>query len=274
MKKITLSLLAASSLLFGFNDYYDSHDSTDSQTYVGNQVVVNNIVADAPKTDFITSGKSFGAGAQYINAGDISIVNIPIGVKIGGGFGVEVNAPIVKNSSGTNDESGIGDVSAGMNYNFGTMFDTSGLNVITVLYKSTTGDVDKGLGTDKGAISMSYKLDKSLSSKFNIHGLLSYTLNDEEVSGNSTMAMIGGSMPCLLTNKVTTSAKLTYFNVGENKYKFGKLNSADLWLQWNSSKLVSNVPLGFGVKIPFINEVDDNDIDKTVVFYLSVASFF
>ncbi|MEA2098573.1 MAG: hypothetical protein U9P72_00415 [Campylobacterota bacterium] len=274
MKKITLSLLVASMSLLA----YEGHsENTDSQVYVQSQTVVNNIVADAPKTNFITSGKEFGAAAQYVNAGDVTILNIPLGMQVGFGFGVEVNIPLVsvKNFGWAQDKNtGIGDISVGGNYNFGSVLESTGLNITTVLYKTATGDVDKGLGSDVDAISLTHKFSKSLNTKYTVNALLSYTLNDDTVSGDSYMLMGGASMPCLLSNKVTTSAKLTYFSVAENKYNFGELTSADLWLQWDSDKLVNNLPLGFGVKLPLINEVDGNDKDKTVVFYLSMASFF
>ena len=278
MKKITLSLLALSATLFAYEGHLETYgETTDVQVFVQSQTVVNNIIADTPKTNFITSGKSFGAAAQYINAGDVTILNIPLNIQVNSSLGLEANIPVVSVSDygwSKEDNTGIGDVSVGANYNFGSVLETSGLNITSVLYKSTTGDVEKGLGSDVSAISISHKFTKNISDSYTANALLSYTLNDETVSGDSYMLMAGASMPCLFSNKVTTSAKLTYFSVAENKFDNGALTSADLWLQWNSDKLVSNIPLGFGVKIPFVSEVDDVEKDKTVLFYLSVASLF
>jgi hypothetical protein len=272
MKKIALSLIVTSVSLLAYNEYVGHGETTDSKILIENQTVVNNIVADTPKTNFITSGKNYGAAAQVIYGDEVSILNIPLGMRIGYGFGVEASIPLVDNSNSS--ESGIGDVSIGGNYYFGGLFESTGQNITSLLYKTTTGDETKGLGTGVDAISLSHSFTKNIGDKYTANALLSYTINDDTVSGDSYMAMVGGSMPCLVSDKVTTSAKLTYFNIAENQYNFGELSSADLWIQWDSTKLVNNLPLGFGVKVPLLNEVDGISIDKTLLFYLSVASFF
>ena len=265
MKKIVLSFIAISSIAFSA-DYYE----VDSATFVNNQTIVNTIVADTPQTDLITTKKGYGATAQFVYSENVNILNIPLGMKIGSGFGIEAYVPIIDTPNNT----GIGDISIGGNYNFGSVLDSSGLNITSLVYKTTTGDENKGLGSGKGAVTLSQKISKNLSDKLTLNGALSYTLNDDTVSGDSYMLMAGGSMPCLISDKVRTSAKLTYFAVAENQYNFGEINSADLWLQWDSSKLVNNLPLGFGIKVPLLNEIDGNDADKTLLFYLSVTSFF
>ena len=279
MKKITLSLLALSATLLSSENYYEgNHETTEGQVYVQSQTVVNTIIADAPKADLIKSDKSARAAAQYINVGDISIINIPIGFQLSSSFGIEASIPLVSVTDygwQQEDNTGLGDISAGINYNFGLASESSGLNITTISYKSTTGDIEKGLGSDMSAVTIAHSISKTISDSFTANGSFSYTINeDDKVLGNSYLAMIGGSMPCLISNKVTTSAKLTYFSVAENEYSYGEVTNADLWLQWNSDKLVSNIPLGFGVKIPLVSEVDSVDKDKTVLFYLSASSLF
>ena len=277
MKKITLSLLALSATLFSYDNYYEgNHETTEGQVYVQSQTVVNTVIADTPKVDLIKSEKTTRATAQYINVGDISIINIPIGFQLSSSFGIEASIPLVSVTDygwQKEDNTGLGDISAGVNYNFSS--DSLGLNITTISYKSTTGDIEKGLGSDMSAVTIAHAISKTVSDNFTANGSFSYTINeDDKVLGNSYLAIVGGSMPCLLSNKVTTSAKLTYFSVAENKYSNGEVTNADLWLQWSSDKLVSNVPLGFGVKIPLVSEVDGNDKDKTVLFYLSASSLF
>ena len=267
MKKIVLSLIAISTIAFSA-EFYD-HE-VDSATFVNNQTIVNTIVADTPQIDLISTQKNYGATAQFVYSENVNILNIPLGVKIGSGFGIEAYIPIID----TPNDTGIGDISIGGNYNFGSVIDSSGLNITSLVYKTTTGDDVKGLGSGKSAITLSHKLAKNLSDNFTFNGSLSYTFNDDTISGDSYLVMAGGAMPCLISDKVRTSAKLTYFSVAENQYNFGELNSADLWIQWDSSKLVNNLPLGFGVKIPLLNEINGNDADKTLLFYLSVTSFF
>lgn len=276
MKKIALSLLVASMSLMAYDDY-NHEESTDSEVYVESQSVVNNIVTDTTKTNLVTSDKDYGAAAQYINAGDISIINIPVGMKVGYGFGVEANVPLVSVTDygwQQDDNTGLGDISLGVNYNFGKTSGSKGLNISTVLYKTTTGDDTKGLGSGVSAITLSHSFTKDVTEKYTVSALASYTLNDDTVLGDSYMLMAGASMPCLVSDKVKTSTKLTYFYTDDNKYSNGELTNIDLWLQWDSDKLVKKIPLGFGIKIPLVSELNGNDADKTVLFYLSASSLF
>lgn len=312
MKKVIGRSLAAMMVLalpqvLGAND---SGTTTEDTTTVTNQSTVNNIIVDQLKSTTIeqsveqqsqkeqrSRAMSGYAGAQYIYGDNIQIFNIPVGLDVGYGVGVEANVPVVfvkQKVSGTGqNEKGLGDISAGLYYHFGTP-SGSGLSIVSVLYKSTTGDDKKGLGSGADAYSVSYKYAKRIAGKYTLHALGSYTINNDKDPdqfggtlgyGDSYMAMIGGSMPCLLNSKVTTSAKLTYFHADDNTYtapgvnnKSGKTDTTDLWIQWDSTKLVSGVPLGLGVKIPLQNKINSFGTtvhpDKTFSFYLSVAGLF
>ena len=277
MKKITLSLLVASSLLFGF---HSDTEKTDQETYVSNQTIVNEVVASPEKVEFANSGKQFGVGAQMISAGDVKIFNIPVGVNIGSNFGLEANVPIlrVRNTFTEEDNIGLGDITLGGNFHFGKYSDIIGNNITTLLYKTVTGDENEGFGTIYKALTISQRTTKYIDNKYQLHGLLSYTRNgDSNDYGDSYMLMAGGAMPCLISDKVTTNMKITYFHVNSVEsfgVTAGEIKSTDLWFAWNSSKLINDVPLGFGVKIPLVNELDGVDKDKTVLFYLTVSSFF
>ena len=284
--------------------------SSDSSTTVTNQSTVNNVIVDQIKTTVIeesissnedqksTQNRVSGyAGAQYLySSNDTQIFNIPLGIGIGYGVGVEANIPVVftKGIDWTTGQkesySGLGDISAGLNYHFGIPA-SSGLSIITLLYKSTTGDEKKYLGSGADAYSLSYKYLKRVGGKYTLHLLGSYTLNNDFTNqfgsnidyGDSYMAVIGGSMPCLLSDKVTTSAKLTYFHANENKvtysggggYTYGETDITDLWIQWDSTKILSGLPLGFGVKIPLQHSVKNApNPDKKFSFYLSASGLF
>ncbi len=165
----------------------------------------------------------------------------------------------------------------------------SGLNVFTLLYKTTTGDENKGLGSGADAYSFAYKFAKRVGGKYAIHALGSYTLNNDYTNqwntnidyGDSYLVVLGGSMPCLLFEKVTTSAKLMYFHADDTSFsgfESGKTDAVDLWIQRDSVHLVSGVPLGAGIKIPIMSEIDTgggltND-DTTFSFYVSVSGLF
>ncbi len=292
-----------------------SEDSTEETTLVTNQSTVNTVVVDQLKTTSIEQSisqqesqtstsaqpktKTFSgyAGAQYIYSDKIQIFNIPLGMQVGYGFGVEANVPVVfvdkDVSASGKSESGIGDISAGINYHFGTPA-SNGLSIVTVLYKSTTGDEKKSLGSGADAYTLSYNYTKLFNGKYTLHLIGSYTLNSDYTNqwntkidyGDSYMAVIGGSMPCLLSDKVTTSAKLTYFHADKtkdtyqngNSWEYGETDVTDLWIQWDSTQLLSGIPLGLGVKIPLQNEVKNSwgtkNPDKKFSFYLSVSGLF
>ena len=298
---VAMMILALPQSVFG----NESGTTTEDTTQITNQSTVNNVIVDQLKTNTIEhsveqhgrtrrGGMSGYAGAQYVYGDKVQIFNIPLGLDVGYGFGVEANVPIVfakKDVTPTlEDESGLGDVSAGLYYHFG-MPSGNGLSIISVLYKSTTGDDKKGLGSGANAYSFSYKYAKRFAGKYTLHLLGSYTINNDTNRwggtlkyGDAYMAVIGGSMPCLLSNKVTTSAKLTYFHANDNTFsspglpdnKNGQTDVTDLWIQWDSTKLISGVPLGLGIKIPLQNKVKNAPInpDKKFSFYLSVAGLF
>jgi hypothetical protein len=281
MKKIVLSLIVASASLLAAEYSYDERsyyqEESDRQVLISNQSTVSNVVVDAPRTELATGTSNYAASAQYIYTEDYSVLNLPFGANIGSNFGVEFSVPLVsiKDYQGTEDNMGIGDISVGGNYHYGQMNESLGSNITTLLYKTTSGDEKKGLGSGEAAMTLSHKFSKNVTDNTSVHALLSYTLNDEKVSGNAYMAMLGGSMPCLINNDVTTSAKLTYFHVDEVTKNFlPEIKVADLWLNWDSSKIISGVPLGLGVKIPLLSEVGTTEADKTYLFYLSVSSLF
>lgn len=308
---VAVMLLALPNMALALDDLLEgeSDDSTEGTTLVTNQSTVTNIIVDQVKSSSIErnskstqSATSFSgyAGAQMVYSDDIKIFNIPLGLDVGYGFGVEMNVPIVSveidrvlGDDTTN--TGLGDISVGGNYHFGTP-SSSGLSIVTLLYKTTTGDEEKYLGSGADAYTFSYKYSKLVDEKYTLHLLGSYTINNDYSRttpwntmvdieyGDSYMVVMGGSMPCLLNDKITTSAKLTHFHADEttNKYqgggefKYGETDVTDLWVQWDSTELVSGVPLGFGIKIPLQNEVKNSrqDPDKTFSFYISAAGLF
>jgi hypothetical protein len=285
MKKIVLSLIVASASLLAAEYSYDERsyyqEESDRQVLISNQSTVSNVVVDAPRTELARGTSNYAASAQYIYTENYSVLNLPFGANIGSNFGVEFSLPLVSikdymNSSfEKEDNMGIGDISVGGNYHYGQMNESLGSNITTLLYKTTSGDEKKGLGSGEAAVTLSHKFSKNVTDNTTVHALLSYTLNDDKVSGNAYMAMLGGSMPCLINNDVTTSAKLTYFHVDEVTKNFlPEIKVADLWLNWDSNKIVSGMPLGFGVKIPLLSEVGSTEADKTFLFYLSASSLF
>lgn len=250
---------------------------TDSTTTTAEPTTVNTIINNTNRVEFSQSGDIASASAQLINSGDVTMLNIPLAYNVTNNIGLEAGVPLAKNKS----NSGIGDVTLGVNYHFGHYGSAYGANVTTFTYKTTTGDENKGLGLGKPSMTLAHTFAKDLTTTYRFAALLSYTLNDDAALGNAMSAMIGGSRPCLLSNKVRTNAKVTYYKIDAlNKpvISIPGLTSVDFWLEFSSDKLVNGVPLGAGVKVPLINQFEFQsktyDAEKYVLFYLSASSFF
>lgn len=280
MKKILFSAVVLSSTLFAYCDpnmsSMDGECTLQSESFVSNQSLVNSVVADTPKTDLITSSNSFAASMEYLYSDDLKILNIPLNANIGSNFGVEINIPYlsVKNQFGES-YSGVGDLSFGGNFHFGSMDEKMGLNATTLLYKSTTGDSKKGLGSDKPAYTLSHKIGKLVTNEIALNGVFSYTFNDKTASANSYLAAVGGSMPCLLYSKVRTNAKVSYFHIDKNDDLFmPEVKATDLWISWDVNQLTYKVPVSVGFKIPLQNEIGTMEADKKYMFFISATGLF
>lgn len=271
MKKISLAVLLSFSLLY--SSEFD-WEKTDGEVYIGSQSIVNDVIGSTNKIDFINSNQDMGVSGQFISAGDISILNIPLSYSLDEEYSLELTTPVISSKSNVSGDTltGIGDISLGGSYYFGKPSDKKGSNITTLTYKSTTGAEEKALGSYTSSLTISQRVTKDINDKMQVNGFASYTLDN---SADSTLFMIGGSHPCLLSDKVTTSAKITYLHIDSASSVFyTAVESVDLWLGWSSNKLVVNTPLGFGLKLPIINEKGGDSKDKTVLFYLSASSFF
>lgn len=270
MKKILLATALSTATLFGV----EMHESTDA-VIVAEPTTINEVSISVVRTDFATTNQTAMAMAQYINNGDVSIVNIPLGYNITDNIGLEAGVPIVDTETFAGDEeTGLGDISIGANYHFGRFSDSSGFNMTTLRYKSTTGDEDKALGTGEEAYTLSHNFAKEVGAGFRLHAMAAYTLNTGEVVGDAYTAMLGTSRPCLLVDNYRTNVKLAYLEIEENDYDTNGVTNIDFWLEFSSEKM----PLAFGVKVPLVSEISSygttTDADKTVMFYLSAGSFF
>jgi hypothetical protein len=272
MKKILLATTLSAASLFGVHLY----DNTDA-VVVAEPAAVNEVSISTVRTDFAASKVTALAMAQYIYSGDFAVVNIPAGYNIDKNIGIEGAFPIVQNTSKMptgKDEMGIGDITIGANYHFGSYSSSSGFNMTTLRYKSTTGDENKGLGTGEASYTLSHNYAKDVGSGFRVHAMAAYTLNGGEVVGDAINAMVGASRTCVLEKDYRTNVKMTFLQIQENDYDSNGVNSIDIWLDLSSKKM----PLNFGIKVPLINETSIGgstvDADKTILLYVGAGSFF
>ncbi len=257
MTKVTLSLLAASTLLLAS----PSHSGGEFATL---NTFINDVIDNTNQIDFANSGKTLGATGIFVFAEDVQALDIALRYNLNANVGFDARLPIVKNDF--SDETGIGDFSVSTNYHFGQPESEYGTNITTLRYKTSTGDVDDRLGTDESAVTLSHTIAKDLSNGFSFHGLATYSMNSGDIE-DSFALMAGTSHQCFFSENVTTNAKITYYNQDD-------LSAADLWIQWSSTKIITDIPLSAGIKIPLLNDYDGEDLDKTVLFYVSASNFY
>ena len=266
MKKITLALLASASLLMAS----DHHEEPNNEL-VTYQTFTNDIIDNTNQVEFVNSGKKMGA-TGIVGVGDKhNIIDLALRYQPIDHLGFDIRLPIQDNDF--TDETGIGDASVSVNYHFGQFADTFGTNIFTFRYKSTSGDEDKGLGTGEDAYTLTYTMANEITDDVRFYGLLTYTMNPGEYTDSTTGTVIdyddsyAGMLGASYESTVSTNAKVTYFGQDD-------LSVSDFWIELSTKKVIPNVPLAIGVKIPITNKDDNFDYDKTYLFYLSVSSFF
>jgi hypothetical protein len=204
MKKVLLAVGLGYASLHAYCDPYMAAHGMCTES-ASSPVVINNVVepmrVDAPRTILSTSNKSAAVSAEYIYSDDYKVLNIPLGVNLGTHFGAEAILPLVtvKNNVTGDTNTGMGDILVGGNYHFGAVDANSGVNITSLLLKTTSGDTNKQLGTGKNAYTLSHKFEKNAYKDIDANLLLSYTMNDKSVSGNSYLAAVGGSMQSFYT---------------------------------------------------------------------------
>lgn len=222
MKKVLLTSLVAAVALFGSEGHYFTQEGSERAVVI-ESTTANEIVLSGTRVDFHAGDQQAVVSGQFLYAGDVKMVNIPLSYKLTPHFALEASVPLVSVMNYTDpvtleeeDNYGIGDVSVGVNANYGAFQDTFGFHFVSLRYKTSSGDETKGLGLGEDAITLSYSNTKTIAD-FQTFVMLSYTLNENKVLGDSSYFVLGGSMPCLLSDQVRTSAKVTNFAIEENE---------------------------------------------------------
>jgi len=267
MKKITLALLACSALLMASRDHGTTSEQATLQTFT------NDIIDNTNQVEFANSDKKMRA-TGIVGVGDEhNIIDLALRYQPIDHLGFDIRLPIQENE--ISDETGIGDASASVNMHFGQTTDSMGTNIFTFRYKSTSGDEDKGLGTGADAYTLTYTMANDLTEHVRFYGLATYTFNTDDKNDNEIEDAYAGMLGTSYESTVSTNMKMTYF---EQDIPGGAdtLTVLDFWLEFSTKKIVPNVPMALGVKIPIISEFDKDttDLDKTYLFYFSMSSFF
>ncbi len=280
MKKIVVATVLGLSAVWAYSPY-----STEGETLIGDQTQVNTVVNNpiSTATNLKISKKSGSVAGDVITAGDVKLFNIPAAYKLSDELILVAGLPIV-NVPGT---TGLGDVSFGVNYLQGK--DASDMQAAEARLKIATGSETDSLGTGAHSLFLSYTYSK-VKGKYNYLATGSYTLNSlfsadvgfwtGTVYGDVINLSVGASRTCILSDKVITTARVTYMNAKADTFDGGTHNNAqtnmDIWLDWSSDKLIEGTPVKWGIKIPLQASSDNAllDGDKVTLFYVSAAGFF
>jgi len=266
MKKYILPLFLTSTIVSATTEY------TENINIIYDQNIVNEFMNHELK--FNLANKRRGALAsqsQYIYNGDYTLVNLPFAYNISRKIGVEINTPIIsigKSKYHEKAEIGLGDISLGVNYNFGKYSSQYGSNITTFRLKTTTAKEEKGLGTGLEAYTISHNFAKDIKN-IRMYALLAYTINDDSI-GDTLNLMVAGKRECFLSDKITTTAKLAYTTI-KKPMKYDRL---DLMVEFYSNKLIAQMPLTLGFRVPLIETTWKDNGSKTFSIYLNMDGFF
>lgn len=285
MKKIILFGIILSSHLLA----YYPNESSAGETLIGDQTQVSTYINN-PVSSFSNLNKNKASrtiGTDVIATGDVKMVNIPYVTRLSKNLALSINLPYIQ-TTGLSYNTGIGDASVGLSY----LRDTNGSNDIQAAQlriKLATGDYQSGLGTGANALFGSYTYTKTLGQYVAI-ATASLTWNDlfkvtsagvTTTYGNVVSASLGASRVSFFSDKLITTARLSYYYAGEDKTdsSFVVYNNAttniDIWLNWASDQLLAGIPINFGIKIPLYAKSNQALLsDKVFLFYINVTSFF
>ena len=261
MKKITVAFFASSALLLAA--HWEHHHEASSE-FATLQMFTNDIIDNTHQIEFANSDKQLGGTGTVEVGDDVDLLDLSVRYQPIDHLGFDARLPVISNDIA--DEFGVGDFSLSANYHFGQPDADFGTNITTLRYKTTSGNEDKGLGTGEGSFTLTHTTAMDIAGGFRLHGLLTYTLNSGDID-DSFGVMFGGSHECLLSEYVTTNAKITYFDQD-------KLSVADFWIEWSTKKIIPGAPLSAGLKIPMINKFDGDSLHKPFLFYVSASGFF
>jgi len=279
MKKrvLLLSLLAVNLLandkpphLSGILQYMNTLVETPSQKY----------------TQIKKSDSHFKVGVDTYISSSYNIANIPLSYVYNDMVGVSVYIPYIEAKNSNFDSNGIGDTTYEISFNAGT-FDSDipqENNIFGIRYTDATGERTDGLGVGSSSFGIFWDTN-AIIGEWTLYGSLLWTyylddINDGKYTytpGGEDIFWIGASHECLLTDKINTTAKLNWqykmedetingYNVNGTSY-----NMIDLTIEWESEKIVEELPIRAGIKIPIW---DSNVVDNEFMFFVGVSKLF
>jgi len=279
-KALLFSTIAISSVL----------QATDSPLPISALNQYANTLVTSPSqiyTDIKNSNSNFKVGTDVYVSSTYNFVNIPVSYVYDNKFGVSVYLPYIESDfDGRDTQNGVGDVTFEVSFNAGSfdVYPQEENNIFGLRYTQDTGDEKKGLGMGASSIAIFWDTNIILD-EWSFYGSLlwTYYISDVETYGMSytpgyeDMFFIGASHKCLLSDKVDTALKLNWQYKGEDELDNGAdidnsdYNIVDVTLQWKSDKLIKDIPVQAGVKIPIWNS---NAHDNEFLFFVGIGGLF
>jgi len=182
----------------------------------------------------------------------------------------------------TVSESSMGDASVGISFDAGSFDnDLENKNIFELRYTYDSGDVKKGTGMGAQSVAILWETIGKIDD-FTLYGSLMWTyyITDTESGidiGADDLLWFGASHPCLLSDKVETNLKFMW----QSKYSDHDQNSdkitdsyydiIDITLQWDSDRLIKNIPLTAGIRVPVYSS---SHIDTSVNAFIGIGGLF
>jgi len=200
--------------------------------------------------------------------------------------GISLYLPYVNyhndNLTPTVNESGMGDATVGISFDAGPFQDEiENKNIFELRYTYDSGDRSKGTGEGGQSVAILWETIGHIDD-FTLYGSLIWTYyitdTDDDIDiGEDDLLWFGASHQCLLSDKVETSLKFGWhskysdYDAQGDKITGTSYDIIDATLQWDSDKLINNVPITVGLRVPLYTS---SKVDSSFNAFVGIGGLF
>jgi hypothetical protein len=208
------------------------------------------------------------------------IANIPISYVYNNSFGLSAYISYAQSNYATHKNSGISDSTIEVSFNAGQFEDDVQFenNIFGLRYTFSTGDDALNLGSGSNSIAIFWDSTYIINDDWTAYGSLLWNIYLDDITidssqydlGSEDILWFGVKHQCLFNEKIETSLKLNW----QGKYNDIEAQNYDIvdaTLQWTSDKLIKNVPLNAGLKLPLWSS---SNVDNEVLFFIGIGVLF
>jgi len=208
------------------------------------------------------------------------IANIPISYVYNNSFGLSAYISYAQSNYATYKNSGISDSTIEVSFNAGQFEDDVEFenNIFGLRYTFSTGYDALNLGSGSNSIAIFWDSTYIINDEWTAYGSLLWNIYLEDITidssqydlGSEDILWFGVKHQSLFNEKIETSLKLNW----QGKYNDIEAQNYDIvdaTLQWTSDKLIKNIPLNTGLKVPLWSS---SNVDNEVLFFIGIGILF